>query len=152
MRNKRGEGYISICVMVLVICMLLSATMVFAGAVNTVSLAERNAKTVLDSYIMKNSIIIYNSIKNGNSYTESLNADDYTADLCSFSSLTQDGSVYKAENGSYYITQPFVGFTTDNRLKLYASFTVFVPIEFNGTVIQTAEVPITVTANLDEKF
>ena len=152
MRNRRGEGYISICVMVLVICMLLSATMVFAGAVNTVSIAERNAKTVLDSYIMKNSIIIYNSIKNGSSYTESLDADKYTEDLCSFSSLTQDGSVYKAENGSYYITQPVVGFTTDNRLKLYASFTVFVPIEFNGTVIQTAEVPITVTANLDEKF
>ena len=150
--NKKGEGYISICVMVLVICMLLSATMVFAGAVNTVSLAERNAKTVLDSYIMKNSIVIYNSIKNGSSYTESLDADEYTADLCSFSSLTRDGDWYKAENGSYYITQPIVGFTTDNRLKLYASFTVYVPIEFNGMVIQTAEVPITVTANLDEKF
>lgn len=150
--NRRGESYVQICVVVIILTMILSVMITFVSAVSVVSLARRNAKTVLDSFIMINSIEIYDSIKNGHSYTDSLDSAEYTADLCRFSSLEADGEYLKAENGSYWITQPEVGFTTDNRLKLYVSFTVYVPLEFDGTVVQTVAVPLTVEANLDEKF
>ena len=53
-KNKRGEGYIWICVLVLVICMLLSIFITFASAVNVVRVVEKNSKTVLENFLMKN--------------------------------------------------------------------------------------------------
>ena len=51
MRNKKGEGYVSTCVMIVVICMLLSVFVTFAVAVNTVKTVERNSRVVLDSFV-----------------------------------------------------------------------------------------------------
>ena len=81
MRNKRGEGYITTCVMVVIICMLVAVFVTFTTAVSVVRITERNSKIVLDSYVMKNSILIYDSIKNGNDYTVDLNEDVYIDDL-----------------------------------------------------------------------
>ena len=53
LKNKRGEGYVKVCVLVIVICMILSVFVTFASAVNVVRLTERNSKTVLESYLMK---------------------------------------------------------------------------------------------------
>lgn len=64
MINKRGDGYISTCVMIVIVCMLLSVFVTFAVSVNTVKTVERNSCVVLDSFVMKNSITIYDSIKN----------------------------------------------------------------------------------------
>ena len=58
LKNKRGEGYVQVCVLIIVICMILSVFVTFASAVNVVRLTERNSKTVLESYLMKNSIIM----------------------------------------------------------------------------------------------
>ena len=59
MKNKKGEGYVSTCVMIVVICMLLSVFVTFAVAVNTVKTVECNSRVVLDSFVMQNSIEIY---------------------------------------------------------------------------------------------
>jgi multisubunit Na+/H+ antiporter MnhG subunit len=59
MRNKRGDGYITTCVMVVIICMLIAVFVTFTTAVSVVRMTERNSKIVLDSYVMKNSILIY---------------------------------------------------------------------------------------------
>lgn len=64
LKNKRAEGYILPCVMIVIVCMLLSVFVVFFNSVNVVRMTERNSKTVLESYLMKNSILIYNSIRN----------------------------------------------------------------------------------------
>ena len=73
LKNKRGEGYVQVCVLIIVICMILSVFVTFASAVNVVRLTERNSKTVLESYLMKNSIEIYDSIKQGNNDADSMN-------------------------------------------------------------------------------
>lgn len=62
MKSKRAEGYVSTCVMIVIICMLLSVFVTFAVAVNTVKTVKRNSRVVLDSFVMQNSIEIYNSI------------------------------------------------------------------------------------------
>ncbi len=60
-RNKRGEGYIQVCVLIIVICMILAVIITFANTYNVVRLNESNAKTVLESFVTKNSIRIYDS-------------------------------------------------------------------------------------------
>ncbi|MBQ7646283.1 MAG: hypothetical protein IJS94_03340 [Clostridia bacterium] len=155
-RNKRGEGYIQVCVLIIVICMILSVFIMFAGAVNTVRLVKRNSKTVLESYLVKNSIEIYKSIKQGTNDADSLNEKAYINDLVSFCTFDKSGNFYyhRDENGrtDYYISKPTVGFTEKGKLKLYVSYTLYIPIYFDSVKINTAEIPITIKLDLDERF
>lgn len=156
LKNKRAEGYILPCVMIVIVCMLLSVFVTFFSSVNVVRMMERNSKMVLESYVMKNSIIIYNSIKQGNDVTSSLDTTDYIDTLCDFCTLEKQGSRLYSKDADgrvkYYISTPQVGFTQNNRLKLYVIYTLYVPIYFNGTKVSTAIIPMTVKLNLDEKF
>ena len=156
MRNKRGDGYITTCVMVVIIWMLVAVFVTFTTAVSVVRMTERNSKIVLDSYVMKNSILIYDSIKNGNNYTVELDEDVYIDDLCDFCTFEKSGSflyAYSSEgNLKYRISKPMVSFSTEGTLKVYARYTVYVPIDFAGVVISTAEIPITVESKFNEKF
>ena len=156
LKNKRAEGYILPCVMIVIVCMLLSVFVVFFNSVNVVRMTERNSKTVLESYLIKNSILIYNSIKQGNDVTASLDTADYINKLCEFCTLEKIGNkLYSMDEDrrmKYYISIPQVGFTQDNHLKLYVRYTLYVPIYFNGRIVRTAVIPITVKINLDEKF
>ncbi len=156
LKNKRAEGYITTCVMVLIVCMLLSVFVTFFSSVNVVRMMERNSKTVLENYVMKNSIIIYNSIKQGNDVTSSLDTADYIDTLCEFCTFEKIGNMLYSFDADrrvkYYISKPQVGFTQNNHLKLYVSYTLYVPIYFNGTKVSTAIIPMTVKLNLDEKF
>ena len=47
-KNKRGDGYIQVCVLIIIICMILSVFVTFAGTVNIVTLMKSNTKTVLE--------------------------------------------------------------------------------------------------------
>lgn len=144
------------CVMIIIVCMLLSVFVTFFNSVNVVRMMERNSKTVLESYVMKNSIIIYNSIKQGNDATSSLDTTDYIDTLCEFCTFEKNGnklySIDADRRVKYYISEPHVGFTQNNRLKLYVSYTLYVPVYFNGLLVSTAVIPMTVKMNLDEKF
>ena len=156
LKNKRGEGYVKVCVLVIVICMILSVFVTFASAVNVVRLTERNSKTMLESYLMKNSIEIYDSIKQGNNDADSLNANVYITDLADFCTFVKVGNYYyhRDENGrtEYYISKPTVGFTETGKLRLYVSYNLYVPIYFDNVKISTAKIPITVKIDLEERY
>ena len=156
MRNKRGDGYITTCVMVVIICMLVAVFVTFTTAVSVVRMTERNSKIVLDSYVMKNSILIYYSIKNGNNYTVDLDEDVYIDDLCAFCTFEKNGDFLYAYSSDrklkYRISEPTVSFSTESTLKVRASYTVYIPIDFAGVVVSTAEIPITVESKFNEKF
>ena len=156
LKNKRGEGYVQVCVLIIVICMILSVFVTFASAVNVVRLTERNSKTVLESYLMKNSIEIYDSIKQGNNDADSLNANVYITDLAYFCTFVKVGNYYyhRDENGrtEYYISKPTVGFTETGKLRLYVSYNLYVPIYFDNVKISTAKIPITVKIDLEERY
>ena len=156
MKNKKGEGYVSACVMIIVICMLMSVFVTFAVAVNTVKTVKRNSRVVLDSFVMQNSIEIYDSIKQGNNKTNEIDAGEYVDALSDFCTLERQGFCYYNYDSdgeiNYYITTPYVGFTTDKKLQIFTSYTVYIPIRFAGIRISTAKIPITVKAEYNEKF
>ena len=156
LKNKRGEGYIQVCVLVIVLCMIMSVFVTFAGTVNVVRLTERNTKTVLEAYVTKNSIEIYNSIKQSTNETESIDVDEFISDLADFCTFVKSGNYYYHRDAKsrteYYISKPSIGFTENERLRLYVSYTLYVPIYFNNVRISTARIPTTVKINLDERF
>ena len=156
MGNKRGEGYVQVCVLVLILCLILSVFLTFVYAVNFVRITERNAETVLENYVMKNSIRIYNSIKQGTNETDAIDAGEYITDLtsfCTFNKIRDRLYHYDGDgNVDYYISEPTVRFAERNKLKLIVKYTVYVPIYFAGTRVTTASVPVTVKMNLEGKF
>ena len=154
--NKRGDGYVFPCVLIVVICMVLSVFVFFATTVSMIRLTEENTKIVLDSYIMKNSIEIYNSIKQGSDYTEALNRDVYIDDLCDFCTLVKDNSYLYAydDDGSlkYRMTYPVIAFREENTLKIQVNYTLYVPVRFDGKIVRYAIIPVTVDSSFSEKF
>lgn len=154
--SRRGSGYVRTCAAIIAVCMLLSAVIMFAGAVNVVNVTRRNAKIVLDSYVMTNSIEVYNSIKQGSDDNDALDAAAFRDSLCDFCTFAESGDyLYNYDTGGavqYYLSKPEIGFTKDRSLKIYTSFTVYVPVFFAGIQVSTAAIPITVTSKFTEKF
>ena len=156
MKNKHGDGYIMVCVTVVILCMLLSVFVSFASAVNIVRQTERNSRVVLDNFVMQNAIDIYDSIKEGTDTIALIDEDEYISQFCSFNSLDLRGdNLYCCDedgNEQYRLTKPVLTFITEEELKLQAEYTVIIPMYFAGLKFSEASVPITVVSRLDNKF
>lgn len=155
-KNIRGDGYVFPCVIILVICMILSVFIFFASTASWIRITKENTETVMDSYIIKNSITIFNSIKQGNDYTEVLDAAVYIDDLCKYCTLVSKGNYLYAYDSKgkvqYQISKPYFTFQKENTLKIQVHYTLYVPIWFNGKAVGSAVIPVTINSALSEKF
>lgn len=137
-------------VIVLILSMLLSVLLTYAGMVTILQTARDNTKLALDSFVTHNSIQIYDSLKQGNEKTDSLEEDIFENEIFSLFSLDIRGitlySVDEKGNISYYMTIPNVDFAYRNTLKLNASYTVTIPVRFAGKEVLDLQVPQKVTA------
>ena len=104
---------------------------------------------------MKNSIDIYNSIKQGHDFTEDFDENFYISQTSS--ELSLDSSKNRLYNYGadgeivYSMTNPNVTYKVDKALKLKASYTVMIPVIFAGENIFDLEIPLTVTRSLTLK-
>lgn len=137
-------------VIVLILSMLLSVLLTYAGMVTILQTARDNTKLALDSFVTHNSIQIYDSLKQGNEETDILEENVFENEIFSLFSLDIQGdtlySVDEKGNISYYMTIPNVDFAYANTLKLTASYTVTIPVRFAGKEITDLRIPQTVTA------
>ena len=156
MKNKRGDGYIGTCVMILILCMILSIFIEFVATVNVKRISERNARIVLDSFVMENSIEIYDSIKTGTDFTEVVDVEQYISKYSEYNSLDFNGNMLYCcgDDGEelYRQTIPTVQLIEENRLKIIAEYTITVPLYFAGQQVTEVTVPITATSKFNPKF
>jgi len=155
-KSKNGEGYIMICVLILIISMFVAAFLSFTSAVGIIRQTKRNSRIVLDNYIMQTAIENYDSIKNGNDYTEYLDIDTYIYNFSCFNSLdfyenklycySADGDI------DYYLTKPAMQFIDENTMKVSVKYDVCIPIRFMGINVATVEVPVKIVSKLSQKF
>ena len=155
LKNKRGSSYFTPCVVVLVIAMILSVVLFYATTKSTIETTRDNTRRVLDSYVMKNSIEIYNNIKQGNDFTEDIENSFYLSAVSSELSLdSSTGYLYSVDaNGDivYRMTNPNVTYKVDNTLQLKASYDLQMPVWFAGEIIYWFTVPVTVGSSLTLK-
>ena len=104
---------------------------------------------------MDNSVLIYDSIKQGHDLTEYFDENQYISEISSRFSLDIHGnSLYNYdEEGEliYAMTNPYVTYKVDKALKLKASYTVMIPVRFAGEKLFYLRVPLTVTRSLTLK-
>ena len=155
LKDTRGGGYFTPCVITIVIAMILSAVLFYAQCMTIIQTTRADTERVLESFIMKNSIDIYNSIKQGHDFTEDFDENFYISQTSS--ELSLDSSKNRLYNYGadgeivYSMTSPRVNYKVDKTLKLKASYTVMIPVIFAGEHIFDLEIPITVTRSLTLK-
>ena len=153
--NKRGSSYVSVCVVVIVIAAILAVVFFYATTKSTIETTRDNTRRVLDSYVMKHSIDIYNHIKQGSDFTEELNDFIYNSGILSELSLDcSDELIYCVdENGDmvYKMTKPSLSYQVDNTLKLTASYDLMMPVIICGITVSWFTVPLEVTSSLTLK-
>lgn len=154
-KDTCGSGCITPCVITLVIAMILSVVLFYAQCMTIIQTTKADTERVLESFIMKNSIEIYNSIKQGHDFTEKFDENFYISQTSS--ELSLDFSKNRLYNYGtdgeivYAMTNPQVTYKVDKALKLKASYTVIIPVRFAGNQISELEIPITVTRSLTLK-
>ena len=67
-QNKKAEGYISVCIITVAVCMLLSLALSFISAVTAVNASKRQVRAALDGFVTGQSIEIYNGVKIGRAH------------------------------------------------------------------------------------
>ena len=162
LKDTRGGGYFTPCVITIVIAMILSAVLFYAQCMTIIQTTRADTERVLESFIMKNSIDIYNSIKQGHDFTEDFDENFYISQTSS--ELSLDSSKNRLYNYGadgeivYSMTNPNVTYKCRQEfgdelqaLKLKASYTVMIPVIFAGEHIFDLEIPITVTRSLTLK-
>ncbi len=155
-KSVRAEGYVLPCVFIIIFAMLLTMIMTYTATVSKVNIMIENSKVVLDSFVTENSVGIYESIKQGNDYTEVINQEEYRKSLIEFCTFVEkNNSLYSMDaNGTenYHITNPVVSFREENQLELVANYDIIIPISFAGMSFTTVSVPIEISSILTEKF
>ena len=153
--NNKGGGFITACVITIVIAMIFSAVFFYAQCMTIIQTTRDNTELVLESFIMDNSVLIYDSIKQGHDLTEYFDENQYISEISSRFSLDIHGnSLYNYdEEGEliYAMTNPYVTYKVDKALKLKASYTVMIPVRFAGKRLFDLHVPLTVTRSLTLK-
>ncbi|MBR0349312.1 MAG: hypothetical protein IIX16_06700 [Clostridia bacterium] len=155
-KSTKAEGYIVPCVFVLIFAMIFAMIFTYSASISKVEIMRENTKVVLDSFVTQNSTEIYNSIKQGNDYTEVIDADEFRNELISFCTLeTETGMLYSIDTDGqelFHITEPTLSFREENELELVVNYTLSIPIWFAGNEIPAVNIPLEVTSVLTEKF
>ena len=156
LKSMKAEGYITPCVLIIIFVSIFSIIFTYAASISKVNLMRENTKVVLDSFVTQNSTEIYNSIKQGNDYTEAIDTEEFRTSLISFCTLEiENGMLYSYDADGkelYRITEPTLSFRNENELELVVNYTISIPMWFAGTQFASANIPIEVTSILTEKF
>ena len=155
LRSTTGGGYLMACIVTLALVMVLSAVIFYAQSMTILQTAKENTELVLESFILKNAVMIYDSIKQGHDLTKMYDANDYFTDLASQLSLRVRGNMLCCYNQKgkviYAITNPNVTYQVEKTLKLKANCTVNIPVYFAGKLLYSWQVPLSVTRSLTLK-
>lgn len=156
LKSTKAEGYITPCVLIIIFVMIFSIIFTYSASISKVNIMRENTKVVLDSFVTQNSTEIYNSIKQGNDYTEAIDTEEFRTSLISFCTLEiENGMLYSYDADGkelYRITEPILSFRNENELELVVTYTISIPMWFAGTEFASANIPIEVTSILTEKF
>ena len=156
LKSNKGEGYIVPCVFILIFAMIFAMIFTYSASISKVNLMRENTKVVLDSFLTQNSTEIYNSIKQGNDYTEAIDTEEFRTSLISFCTLEiENGMLYSYDADGkelYHITEPVLSFREANELKLVVNYTITIPMWFAENEFPAVNIPIEVTSILTEKF
>lgn len=156
MRNKRAEGYVCTCLMILIFCIAIAVFMSFLNAINIVRISKRNTYKVIDGFVTQCSIDAFNSIKVGSDRVEYMDPNAFVDYFCEYNNLRKNGTAFiaKVSTGQVkYVVNDFtISYIEEKSLKIQVDYTLKIPIKFGNIALAHAEVPISIKSKLTDKF
>jgi hypothetical protein len=146
-------NYIKTAVIVLIISMILSLVLTYASILTIVETSKVNTERVLNSFVIENSTYVFNSIKNGNDFTSSIDAVYFVSKYLADGTLDFDGSSLYNKNRKdgyvYRLSIPQIIFTQTNTLNLTCTYNLMIPFEFAGKRFTELIIPIKVKTSFN---
>ena len=147
LKNKRGDSYIYLCVIVVFVCLLVSVIILYTGLIAQVQIQKRDVQAKLDSYVSSRATDEYDALKQGSvkdNYFEwnQIEAEAYKA----LGFPNESDEVYVYENGNCTMTRPTVTILKGDGFGVTVEYVAIFPITWNGTVFIDLEIPVTVTS------
>lgn len=144
--SKAGISYVPICILVFFICMLVSVLILYMGLMAQVQIHKRDVKLKLDSHITEYAVDAFDSIKQGEKYTEAI--DLLTLKQTAYTSLgfSASDASYTYKNGNCTISRPTITVLSGEGFGLSATYTASFLIVWNGKAYADLEIPLTVTS------
>lgn len=147
LKNKRGDSYIYLCVIVVFVCLLVSVIILYTGLIAQVQIQKRDVQAKLDSYVSSRATDEYDALKQGSvkdNYFEwnQIEAEAYKA----LGFPNESDEVYVYENGNCKMTRPALTILKGDGFGVTVEYVAIFPIAWNGMVFADLEIPITVTS------
>lgn len=142
LKNRKAEGYVTVCIITVCVCIILSVTVSFISAVAAVNASKRQVKQALDGFVTQKSIDIYNGVKNYSEFADSLDSD-------SFEELLGE---YTSDQENYEIKNLKLEFRETDRLNYTVKYMLKAPVQFGNIRIVYTNVPVTITGVFYYKF
>ena len=147
LKNKRGDSYIYLCVIIVFVCLLVSVIILYTGLIAQVQIQKRDVQAKLDSYVSSRATDEYDALKQGSvkdNYFEwnQIEAEAYKA----LGFPNESDEVYVYENGNCTMTRPTVTILKGDGFGVTVEYVAIFPITWNGTVFIDLEIPVTVTS------
>lgn len=154
MNNKKGFSYILVCVIILVVCLLLSVGIYYASVFHLVRQEKERNSIILDSMVTKYATENYDALKQGMEYKNII--DRQTLVNRSYSELgftnTATQTLKKANGKTEYtVTRPVVTATLGNTFGVEVSYSIKIPFELFGKKFTDITVPIRIESRFAQK-
>lgn len=155
--DKRGFSNIMWCILIVCLAIIMAFVLSFVLAVNIANSEKEVVEQVLDTFIDQNAIRIYSEVKQGTDYTEEALTEEYIAMLVETAGLTEisDGTFASMIDETSYrftIRDINLDFYIANRAKVVLTYTMTVPLEFNGDEPMWVDVPLSITSYFNAVF
>ena len=144
--SKKGESYIYVCVLVIFICTLVLAVIMYMGLMAQVQIQKRDVKMKLDSCISEYAVGAFDSIKQGESLDRVIDLNKLKQNAYSDLGFSSYAQSITYPNGNCEMSRPTITTLSGNGFGLTVSYTVSFPVKWGGKSFADLTVPITVTS------
>lgn len=136
LKTKNGEGYVWLAVLVLFLSLLTSVLLLYLTLCGQVLNERRERKQALDSYLAAFAKASYDAIRQGDSYADAIDYAKLTDNCQSALGLSDDTEVILERGNGFGLT---------------ISYTLKIPVSWNGRAFGTLSVPMRVSSFYEEK-
>ncbi len=153
--DKRGEGYIKNCILIIVELLLLSTVLFYAESLSVAEEVRRGIKEAMDGALRCQSVGEFASLDDGSGLSDAdVNLNFRRLFENYFEGMSRDGegkySLYDDDGGLLWsVTYPTL---VNAGGVLKASFTVSFPVRFAGLRLDDMDIPMTVQRKNEAKY
>ena len=147
LKDKNGDAYIWLCVIVVFISMLLSVLILYMGLLSQVQIQKREVKTKLDSVVSEYATEMFDAIKQGAPSERYIDYDGLVRKAYAKLGFPSDTvTEYPYSNGNCVMMRPQVTSLKGDGFGITLHYTAVFPIVWNGKTYGDLSIPVTVSS------